>query len=209
MSEAWTGFAPFGYHEIAHASNGDFAKYVLEERLKLYKGVPDVLGAAVSESVLGMFLIYDQERQIFIVDCNDMSHAQPIKGFAALGGRAELVYDATIGLYGALRTTSISYNGTTYTPSVDELVPSDSTFRGWRFAEKALLASLVARLNLIMHVKNVHLEIAAPLQAVTLNSFIGDVEHPFRRMMGPFIHRAIQVLYRSCSLPFIRFGING
>ena len=46
---------------------GDFGKYVLEERLKLYGGVPDVLGAAMSESVLSMFLRYDATDDEFSV----------------------------------------------------------------------------------------------------------------------------------------------
>ena len=156
MTEAWGAFPTFKHDELAFASNGDFGARVLDSRLAAYGAIPDVIGAALSETALGMFLRFDSAANEFVVDLSDMAVVPPLPGFAPLGGRVSLAFDPAVGRHGALRTTRIEYNGSVYTPAaVNPKVPADSTWRGWQFAEKAVLASMVARLNLILHVKTV------------------------------------------------------
>ena len=60
------------------------------------------------------------------------------------------------------------------------------------YAEKAIIASLLSMTNLVMHVKDLHLEIAAAFQATTFDAFTEDPTHPIRRLLDPFIHRSVQ-----------------
>lgn len=44
-----------------------------------------------------------------------------------------------------------------------------SSLHGWRFAEKAIIATLMAKTQLLVHVKRIHLELAPALQVVTVD----------------------------------------
>lgn len=129
-------------------------------------GTEDHLGLVISETVFSAHLTYIAEKDQFELDLTDMEQFKPIEGYAALGGKATFVFDSSYGKYGRLRTTSISYGGTTYGPAdfsdqqtlLDE---KNNKWTGWRFAEKCFLSSLCAQTNLIMHVKALHMEIAA------------------------------------------------
>ena len=119
------------------------------------------------------------------------------------GGKATFVYEG-----GALRTTSLTYGGTTYTPgdaAADQEVRdglASNRWVGWKKAEVSLIASLLAETNLVLHVKLVHLELAAAFQAVALKAFTAEPDHPFRRLLDPFIHRSIQVTNPNLDLLF-------
>jgi len=56
--------------------------------------------------------------------------------------------------------------------------------------------------NLVTHVKDLHLELAAAFQAVTVTAFAGEPEHPVRRLLDPFIHRSIQATNDNFKLLF-------
>ena len=60
---------------------------------------------------------------------------------------------------------------------------SRATVGGWKKAEVSLIASLLAETNLVLHVKLVHLELAAAFQAVALKAFTAELDHPFRRLL--------------------------
>jgi len=65
-----------------------------------------------------------------------------------------------------------------------------------------VIASPLAKTNLVTHVKQVHLELAAGFQAVTLSAFAAQPTHPWRRLLDPFIHRSIQVTNPNLDLLF-------
>eukprot|EP00929_Paragymnodinium_shiwhaense_P048058 TRINITY_DN24356_c0_g2_i2.p1 TRINITY_DN24356_c0_g2~~TRINITY_DN24356_c0_g2_i2.p1 ORF type:complete len:874 (-),score=129.15 TRINITY_DN24356_c0_g2_i2:326-2947(-) len=69
---------------------------------------------------------------------------------------------------------------------------AQSKLDGWRYAEKAIIATLIAHTNLVLHFRNIHLEIAGAFQAITLDSFKDKVDHPMLRFLEPFIHRNVQ-----------------
>merc|ERR1719356_2124933 len=89
----------------------------------------------------------------------------------------------------------LEYNGTVFTDFTDTRTAEDfniSIRSGWRMAEGAIIASLLSMTNLVMHVKDLHLELAAAFQAVTVDAFAGEPRHPVRRLLDPFISRSIQ-----------------
>merc|ERR1712048_742317 len=91
--------------------------------------------------------------------------------------------------------------------STDQDLPENSAFAssrliGWRFAEKAIIASLLSMTNLVLHVKDLHLEIAAAFQAVTVDHFASDPTHAMRRMLDPYIHRSVQATNDNFKLLF-------
>jgi len=210
MTNGWKGFFQFGYHEIRYASNGDFGYDIAMARMNEFQ-TQDVLGVLASETVFSCHLKLvpndgsDIEKgitdDIFEMDFSDMAQYTPIEGFASLGGRVRFQYSGTgadAKQYGRLRTLSIDYGGKTYapdtafmsTPATKETVARK--WEGYRFAEKAVISSLLSQTNLITHVKTLHLELAPALQGVTVNVFYDAPTHPLRRLLDPFVHRTVQ-----------------
>ncbi|GMH87678.1 hypothetical protein TL16_g10935 [Triparma laevis f. inornata] len=155
----------------------------------------------------------------FELDLTDMEPYIPLTGYAAMGGKATFVFDNTYGTYGRLRTTSITYGGVTYTEADfaedatvtdpvtgrEETVKeaeADSRWIGWRFAEKCIMSSLLGQTNLILHVKGLHLELAAAFQGVTISAFKTNVQHPLRRLLDQFTHRSVQATNGNFDLLF-------
>lgn len=207
MKAAWDGFTWFDYHEFKYASNGDFGYQVAKMRQAEQGNTEDILGLVMSETVFSAHLTYNAAKTQFELDLTDMEQFLPIAGYAAMGGKATFVFDNTFGKYGRLRTTSITYGGKTFGPSdfanpqtlLDE---KNNIWTGWRFAEKCILASLCAQTNLIMHVKGLHMEIAAAFQGTTIESFKTNVKHPLRRLLDQFTHRNIQSTNGNWDLLF-------
>ena len=143
----------------------------------------------------------------------------PLDGYAPLGGKATFVFDNSKGTYGRLRTTSITFAGVIYTEAdfaedaqmynselekyetVKE-AEADNRWIGWRFAEKCIMASLLGQTNLILHVKGLHLELAAAFQGVTIAAFKTNVKHPLRRLLDQFTHRSVQATNGNFDLLF-------
>ena len=211
MKAAWDGFTWFDYHEFKYASNGDFGYQVAMARAVEQgpAGTPcqDHLGLVMSETVFSAHLTYNSAKSQFELDLTDMEQFTPILGYAKMGGKATFVFDNTRGKYGRLRTTSITYGGKTFGPSdfanpqtlLDE---KNNMWTGWRFAEKCILSSLCAQTNLIMHVKGLHMEIAAAFQGTTIDAFKTNVKHPLRRLLDQFTHRNIQSTNGNWDLLF-------
>ena len=88
----------------------------------------------------------------------------PIKGYAALGGKAEFMFEN-----GRLKTTQLEFGGKTFTAADFSKTSAfaQSKLVDWQFAEKAIIASLLApassralhhpsrRANVIAHVSGV------------------------------------------------------
>lgn len=135
------------------------------------------------------------------MDLSGMSVYQPIPGYAALGGKASFERDGS-----SLRTVMLEYQGKIYRnftdPEVDRAYEQNNTRLGWRMAEGALIASLLSMTNLVMHVKDLHLEIAAAFQAVTVDAFSNQPKHPLRRLLDAFISRSVQATNDNMRLLF-------
>ena len=90
---------------------------------------------------------------------------------------------------GRLKTVWMKYEGDTYDdfndPEADKNY-AKSLLTGWRKAEKCIIASSLAMTNLVVHVKDLHLELAATFQAVTVDAFSGNFDHAVSRMMQPY-----------------------
>jgi len=207
MEAAWKGFTWFDYHETKYASNGDFGYQLVNQRSKEFGDTEDVLGLLMTETAFSAHLTYNETVDAFHLDLSDMESFTPIEGFAPLGGKATFVFDNTLGKYGRLKTASITYGGQTYDetnfadPSVLE-AERDNRWIGWRFAEKCIMASLLSQTNLILHVKGLHLELAAAFQVATIDAFKTDVDHPIRRLLDQFTHRSIQATNSNFDLLF-------
>jgi len=194
---AWDGFRYFGPLDIDYASNGVYGISVVEGLMEKYN-TTEVLGVLMSESVFSAHLTYDSSTKTFKVDLTDLDKYEPISGYARLGGMATFVEDN-----GRLRTTELRYGGKTYTKFDDEEVEQDfikSKRSKWRYAEAAIIASLLSMTNLVMHVKDLHLELAATFQAVTVDAFAGEPKHPVRRLLDPFISRSVQATNDNLKL---------
>lgn len=180
MDATWNKFLIFDYHNVTHASNGDYGKYVLEDRMKKFN-TTDILGLLVSESVLSMYLKYNDTNDMFFINLDYMSNYDPIDGFSRLGGIAYFKFDKF------LQTQYIDYNNQTfiYNPNLN--------FNDYRYVEKAFIVSALAQTNLMTHVKLIHLELASIFQATTLNVFHNNNDHYWRKLLDQFIHRSIQV----------------
>jgi len=132
-----------------------------------------------------------------------MNQYEALPGFARLGGRATFVAHGP-----TLRTTSIEYGGVSYVPgsAEDDRVVKEGLaagkWSGWKLAEKAILSSLLAQTNLVLHVTLIHLELASVFQAVALSAFTSEPTHPWRRLLDPFTHRSIQVTNPNLDLLF-------
>lgn len=183
----WDGFSWMTPNEIKYASNGFFGVSVVNKLLAKYK-TTDTLGVLMTNSVFSAHL--KRVNDEFELDLSTLGKYAPIPGYAPLGGKARFTQVGS-----RLKTVELEYNNTKWADFDDELSESDfakSKLSGWRFAEKAIIASLVAMTNLVTHVQTLHLEIAATFQAVTVDSFAPHPEHPVRRLLDPFISRSVQ-----------------
>jgi len=169
--------------------------------MRKYNTSGEVLSVLMTDSVFSAHLVQDADTPgQFSVDLASMEKYKPLDGYAPMGGSATFVEDQ-----GRLRTTKLVYGGETYTEFDVPEVEADytkSTRSGWRFAEAAIISSLLAVTNLVTHVKDLHLELAAAFQAVTVTAFAAEPEHPVRRLLDPFIHRSIQATNDNFKLLF-------
>eukprot|EP00520_Triparma_pacifica_P020596 CAMPEP_0118646518 /NCGR_PEP_ID=MMETSP0785-20121206/8103_1 /TAXON_ID=91992 /ORGANISM="Bolidomonas pacifica, Strain CCMP 1866" /LENGTH=849 /DNA_ID=CAMNT_0006538525 /DNA_START=21 /DNA_END=2567 /DNA_ORIENTATION=- len=221
MKAAWDGFTWFNYDELKYASNGDFGYHLVNQRSEAFHGTKDVLGLLMTETVFSVHLTYNEVLDQFELDLSDMEQFSKenmpdgegvINGYAGLGGKATFKFDNDMGvddkmIYGRLKTTSITYDGVTYNeqdfadPAVME-AEANNKWIGWRYAEKVIMSSLLAQTNLILHVKGLHLELAAAFQGVTIKSFKNNVDHPVRRLLDQFTHRSVQATNGNFDLLF-------
>eukprot|EP00434_Breviolum_minutum_P021170 symbB.v1.2.018677.t1/scaffold1410.1/size216244/3 len=183
------GFRYFGPMDIEYASNGFYGASVVERRMHGERS--DMLGMLMTDSVFGAHLVYDPSTAQFHVDLSELASYEPIKGYAALGGKATFERDGP-----RLRTVMLEYNGSRYSdfriPQVDRAYEENNTRLGWRMAEGALIASLLSMTNLVLHVKDLHVEICTAFQAVTVDAFANRPKHPMRRLLDAFISRGVQ-----------------
>jgi len=200
-SATWSGFTWLGPREIKYASNGVHGIDVVERLLRQY-GTTDVLGVLMTDSVFSAHLTYQQTDSSFHLDLQSLSQYTALPGYAKMGGRARFSYQG-----GRLKTKEIHYQGRSYTPTDN---PNDASNRdfsesklsGWRFAEKAVIASLLGMTNLVLHVKDLHLELAAAFQAICVDAFATNPTNPVRRLLDPFIHRSVQATNDNFKLLF-------
>mmetsp|Transcript_83213 Transcript_83213/g.211887 ORF Transcript_83213/g.211887 Transcript_83213/m.211887 type:complete len:851 (-) Transcript_83213:67-2619(-) len=194
------GFGFFRGREVKYASNGASGVALVERLLEKHGAGNDVLGVLMTDSVLSMHLTHDSETEEFEVDLTALEKYMPLPGFAKLGGRA--VFKET---EGRLATVLLEYGGHKYGEFNDSAVEEDyssSKLSGWRFAEKAIIASLLAKTQLLLHFKTIHLELAPVLQAVTVDAFASNPLHPLRRLLEPFISRNVQATASNMQLWF-------
>jgi hypothetical protein len=200
----WNGFAYLQAHEIRYASNGVAGMNVVHRKMQDYN-TTDTLALLMQDTVFSAHLTYDADTAVFALDLSAYEHYIPLPGSAPMGGHATLVYDATLQ---RLKTTSLTYQGVVYHPSDTDAAVNAAWVRsklvGWKYAEKCILASLMGLTNLVLHVKDLHLELAAAFQAVTIDRFAHDVTHPIRRLTDPYIHRAIQATNDNMKLLFLK-----
>lgn len=160
-----------------------------------------MLGMLMTDSVFGAHLVHEKESGRFHLDLSDLALYKPIPGYAALGGKASFEMDGS-----SLRLVMLEYNGTRYLNfsdgEVDRAYEVSNTRSGWRMAEGALIASLLSMTNLVMHVKDLHLEIAAAFQAVAVDAFANQPKHPLRRLLDAFISRSVQATNDNMRLLF-------
>jgi hypothetical protein len=136
------------------------------------------------------------------LDLSSLEKYAPLPGYAKLGGGARFSFSG-----GRLKTEEVHFGGKSYTPSEDNHDQANRAFRqnrleGWRYAEKAVIASLLSMTNLVLHVKDLHLELAAAFQATTVDAFASDPTNPVRRLLDPFIHRSVQATNDNFRLLF-------
>lgn len=198
---AWDGFSWMGPDDIKFASNGFYGDSVVDSLLAKFQ-TTDALGVLMTDSVFSAHLKHGQDAggSFFDLDLSSMAKYSPIPGYAPLGGKARFRQ-----LGSRLQTEWLEYNSTQYTGFTDAVSDSDFTnskLSGWRFAEKAIIASLLAMTNLVMHVKDLHLEIAAAFQAVVVDAFAADPKHPIRRLLDPFVSRSVQATNDNFKLLF-------
>jgi len=210
MRATWHGFSYLNNDEIKFASNGDFGNGVIDALLQRFD-TTDTLGVLMSDSVFSAHLTFDGG--LYHLDLSSLEKYTPISGYAALGGKASFVYESSQDGKGRLRTVTLSYGGQRFDyqnhsigstdPNLEENIAfKSSRLVGWRFAEKAIIASLLSMTNLVLHVKDLHLEIAAAFQAVTVDLFAADTKHAVRRMLDPFVHRSVQATNDNFKLLF-------
>jgi len=194
----WDEFTFMEAREIKYASNGVFGVAVVES----YDD-EDTLGILCTDSVFSVHLVYDAQNQTYGLDLTRLEKYVPIQGFAKMGGKATFQLTGE----GRLKTVRLEYLGSVYTdvhfrsPVVRQAYQNNRLI-GWRFAEKAIIASILSLTNLVIHVKDLHLELAAAFQAVTIDSFAHEVDHPVSRLLQPFVHRAIQATNDNFKLLF-------
>lgn len=200
ISAGWAGFRHLKPYDIKYASNGVWGVSLIESLVEQYgsKG-KEVLGPLMSDSVFSVHLHFDGE--LFYVDMSALEKYRPIEGYAPLGGKATFKEDG-----GSLHMVRLEYNGSVFTNFENETVTTDYQLKskrtGWRFAEGALIASLLSMTNLVLHVKDLHLELAAVFQAVTVDAFAEHPDHTMRKLLDPFIHRSVQATNDNFKLLF-------
>eukprot|EP00931_Biecheleriopsis_adriatica_P073306 TRINITY_DN47617_c0_g1_i1.p1 TRINITY_DN47617_c0_g1~~TRINITY_DN47617_c0_g1_i1.p1 ORF type:complete len:766 (+),score=183.36 TRINITY_DN47617_c0_g1_i1:25-2298(+) len=195
---SWQGFYQFGPKDIKYASNGVWGIKVVEELMQKYGTKGEVLGPLLTDSAFSAHLTHDGE--LFHIDMSALAKYKPIPGYAPLGGKASFKQEG-----GRLKTVSMEYNGTSYKSFEDESTEKlykKSVRAGWRMAEASIIASLLSMTNLVFHVKDLHLEIAATFQALTVNAFAEEPDHPIRRMLDPFVSRSVQATNDNFKLLF-------
>jgi hypothetical protein len=200
QKSAWDGFRYMGPLDIEYASNGIYGVAVVEQLMEKYNSSGEVLGVLMTDSVFSAHLKRDKATNLFHVDLDFMKEYKSIEGYAPLGGRASFVEDGQ-----KLRTVMLEYNGTKYTNfDVPEVSTAymQSKRSGWRMAEGAIIASLLSMTNLVMHVKDLHLELAAGFQATTVDAFASEPTHPVRLLMDPYISRSAQATNDNFKLLF-------
>ena len=186
------GFYWGTFDQMKYASNGAFGASVIEE-----KANGDTLGYLLMKSQLAMHL--KEENGQLVADLSDLEKYKPIEGFASLGGKATFEWKN-----GRLRTVELVYNGKVYDrkKDVSNSKFQESILEGWDFAEKAIIASLLAKTQLLIHVKTIHMELAPTLQAVTIEALKGFKEHPLRQFLEPFTTRNIQATNNNLKVWF-------
>ncbi|CAJ1405443.1 unnamed protein product, partial [Effrenium voratum] len=192
------GFRYFGPMDIRYASNGFYGASLVERRMEGQRP-QDMLAMLMTDSVFGAHLQQDASGQ-FQVDLRGLAKYAPIPGYAKLGGRAAFRLEG-----GLLRTVELEYNDTVYDNFTDPEVDAAyarNVRKGWRMAEAAFIASLLSMTNLVMHVKDLHLEIASAFQAVTVDAFAQRPKHPVRRLLDAFISRSVQATNDNMRLLF-------
>ncbi|CAE8641003.1 unnamed protein product [Polarella glacialis] len=197
------GFGWFGLREERFASDGAFGVSLVERMVERLNGSEDVLGLLMTESALSMHLELLQGTGLdaeLVADLTFFEKYEPIEGFARLGGKAVLKQSG-----GRLRTVRLEYDGKNYTNFTDIESDADlalNKLSGWRFAEKAIIATLLAKTQLLTHVKTIHMELAPILQAVTVDTLQDDSSHPIRMLLEPFVHRSVQASHNNLKLWF-------
>jgi len=192
MKVAWDGFRYMGPLDIKYASNGVFGVSVVEGLMEKYNATADVLGILMTDSAFSAHLFRKSKNDPLLhIDLTSLEKYHPISGYAAMGGSASFREEG-----GRLRTVKLTYGGETFetfdSPEVARDFEERSKRSGWRYAEANIITSLLGMTNLVLHVKNLHLEIAAAFQAVTVDAFAGEPKHPVRLLLDPFISRSVQ-----------------
>jgi hypothetical protein len=164
----------------------------------------DALGVLMTYSVFAAHLVYREETNDYKIDLSWLEQFTALPEYARIGGMATFEYDQAKKL---MKTKTITWDGTDYEPdeSDDNQANKDfleSKLTGWRAAEKKFIASLLSMTNLVLHVKDLHLELAAAFQAVTFDAFSDKPDHPLRRLLDPFIHRSVQATNDNFALLF-------
>lgn len=189
------GFYWNTFSQMKYANNGAFGAAVVEDQAD-----GDVLGFLMMKSQLAMHLT--EKDGLLVADLADLEQYKPLPGFAPLGGKATFQWKD-----GKLTTVQLQYRGKTY-DAVNKADPAEtakfqqSALEGWTFAEKAIIASLLAKTQLLIHVKTIHMELAPTLQAVTIDSLKGFKEHPLRQFLEPFTTRNIQAANNNLKIWF-------
>lgn len=185
------GFGWYDLDKARYAFNGAFGASLVEQHFAMNRNSSgDVLGFIMTESALSMHLApLGSNKSLLHVNLTALERYKPLPGFARLGGQAVFALED-----GKLKTTLLEYGGHTYTNFSDPRSDADfakSKLSGWRFAEKAIIASLLAKTQLLTHIKLIHMELAPVLQAVT-SDLPASVGHHIKLLLEPFIQRSIQ-----------------
>ena len=200
----WDGFTYMESHEIKYASNGVHGHDIVQHLQSVKYNTIDTLGVLVTDSVFGAHLTHNAADDTYTIDLSFMSQYEPLNNFAKLGGIATFKLNTVKRMF---ETQTITHtDGVVYYPVSDDVTVNAgfaaSRLVGWRFAEKVFISSLMSMTNLVMHVKNLHLEMSSVTQAVTIDYFSEDPDHSIRRVLDPFIHRSIQATNDNLRLLF-------
>lgn len=194
-----SGFGWSDQHDFENAYNGGHSSMALDQLIEKYGDHKDVLGLLMTDSALSMHLEFNGS--CLLVDLTEFERYTPIQGYASLGGRAFFQEGQ-----GRLVTVRIEYGGRVFSDFDDAESDRDwtdqSTRSGWRFAQAAVIATLMAKTQLLVHIRAIHFELAPALQAVTVDAFVRSPEHPLRRLLEPFISRGVQAAQYNLKLWF-------
>ncbi|CAK0803228.1 unnamed protein product [Prorocentrum cordatum] len=144
---SWRGFSWFGPYDVKYASNGVHGVGVVDRLLHRFN-TKDALGVLMTDSVFSAHLTYTASDASFHLDLSSLEKYAPLPGYAKLGGGARFSFAG-----GRLKTEEVHFGGKSYTPSEDNHDQANRAFRqnrleGWRYAEKAVIASLLSMTNL-------------------------------------------------------------